>query len=83
MSLAEMTAQIERLSFEELRELAAKIQAVCRSRGFPQTQDQMQEDDPEMIAALEEAIAFAATNPGQGISVPEARQDVAKWASTK
>ena len=76
-----MEAKMEQLSLEELRELAAKsAEAVRRREELPALID---DDDPDLMAALEEAIADADANPGNGIGVQEARQLVSKWTNTK
>lgn len=37
------------------------------------------EDDPQLLAALDEAIAKANENPGKGLSATEVRQRLIGW----
>ncbi len=76
MSLAEIEAELGNLTPDELRRLALKSWTafVDRERLAP---PECVEDDPRLLAALDEADA----SPGQGLSGNEVRTRMAQWTS--
>ncbi len=74
MSLDEIEAELQNLGPEELRTLALKCWAAFVERqGHQAFPHECGEDDPRVLAALDEAIAHADSTPGQGHSPDEAR----------
>ena len=60
MSFAEIEAQLERLTPDELRRLALKSwSAFVAKEGLSEDANQCDEDDPDLLAALDEAVAQA------------------------
>jgi len=82
MSLAEIEAELPRLTVEELRLLALKSWTAFAARE-EQTRgaNECDEDDPVLLAALDEAIAEAKAMPGEGSSGEDVRSRIAQWIS--
>ena len=80
MSLAEIEAQLGNLTPEELRHLALKswMTYVQKESGGA---SECSEDDPQALAALDEAIDQANAQPYQGYSATEVRSQLSKWTS--
>jgi hypothetical protein len=71
MSFAEIEAELEKLSSDELRRLALKSWTVfVEKEGASEAVSECCEDDPRLLAALDEAIAQADAAPGEGHSAP-------------
>jgi len=84
MSFAEIEAELERLTPEELRRLAVKSwTAFVEKEGLLDTAHMCDEDDPQLLAALEEALAKADATPGRGYSGSEALARLGEWTSTE
>ena len=82
MSLAEIEAQLDKLTPDELRHLALKSwTAFVEKEGGSEGQNECEEDDPQLLAALDEAIKKANASPGQGLSANEVRARLSKWTS--
>ena len=82
MSLAEIEAELPRLTVEELRLLALKSwTAFAAKEGQTSGANECDEDDPLLLAALDEAIAQAKTRPNEGSSGEEVRSRIAQWIS--
>jgi hypothetical protein len=82
MSLIEIEAQLDKLTPEELRQLALKSwSAFVEKERDSETQNECEEDDPQLLAALDEAIEKANTSPGQGLSANEVRARLSEWTS--
>lgn len=82
MSLAEIEAELEKLTLEELRRLALESWRVFVDKeGRAGVADECSEDDPQLLAALDQAIAKANTAPGRGRSGREARAQLREWTS--
>ena len=82
MSLAEIEAALQHLTPDELRELALKswtAYAEKEERASPS--NECDEDDPDLLAALDEAIARARATPGNGCSADELRSRISRWTS--
>jgi hypothetical protein len=82
MSLIEIEAQLDNLTPDELRDLALKswIAFVAKERGSA-GQNECEEDDPQLLAALDEALEKAGATPGQGFSANEVRARLSEWTS--
>ena len=82
MSYAEIEAEIDRLQPDELRRIAIKSWSAYLDRtdasGTPHECD---EDEPRLLAALDEAVARADTTPGVGDSAAELRTHLAAWTT--
>ena len=82
MSFAEIEAELEKLSPDELRRLALKSWTVLvEKEGGSDTANECSEDEPRLLAALDEAIAKAEATPGQGHSAREVRARLGEWTS--
>ncbi len=82
MSLTEIEAELEKLTPEELRRLALKSwTAFVERESSAQTAHETSEEDPKLLAALDEAIAKADAAPDQGCSGTEARGRLGEWIS--
>ena len=82
MSFAEIEAALEQLSPDKLRRLALKSWTVfVEKEGDWGTVNICGEDDPRLLAALDEAIAKADATPGQGYSGREVRARLGEWTS--
>jgi hypothetical protein len=82
MSFAEIEAELDKLSPDELRRLALKSwSAFVEKEGGSDALNEVGEDDPQLLAALDEAIAAADTAPGQGSSANEVRARLREWTS--
>lgn len=82
MSLAEIEAALENLTPDELRRIAVKSWAAfVEKEGLAQATNECDEDDPNLLAALDQAIAQADATPGQGHSAHTVRQRLSGWTS--
>ena len=82
MSLVEIEAELDQLGPDELRHLALKswmtyVEKERRQDGV----NEYNEDDPRLLAALDEAIGKADATPGQGHSEHEVRVRLNEWTS--
>jgi hypothetical protein len=82
MSLAEIEAELEQLGANDLRRLALKswMTFVKKERDQPGV-NECDEDDPRLLAALDEAMAKADATPGQGHSGRDVRSRLKEWSS--
>ena len=80
MSLAQIEAELEKLSVDELRQLALKSLATLEARTGRAVDEICDEDDPRLLAALDEAIR-AADAGGKTYSADEVRAQLRKWTS--
>ena len=82
MSLAEIEAELEKLTPDELRDLALKSWKVfIEKEGRLDPANECSEEDPVLLAALDEAISKADATPDQGWSGSEALGRLARWTS--
>lgn len=82
MSLTEIEAELEHLSPDELRRLALKSWTVFRQReGQADPAHDCDEEDPRLLAALDEAIAAADAIPQHEYSAAEVRARLNQWIS--
>jgi len=80
VSLAEIEAELEKLSPEDLRRIAIKSWSAFVEKESPGS-NECHEDDPSVLAALDEAIDKADATPGQGHSASEVRARLARWST--
>ena len=80
MSLAQIEAELERLSPEELRRLALQSWTayVQKEGGIAHECD---EEDSALLAALDAAVAAAEAAPGTGCTADEVRTRLRSWIS--
>ena len=80
MSYAEIEAELDRLAPDELRRIALKSWTafVAKEGGGGNECD---ETDPQLLAALDEAIESADAAPGQGHSGNQVRARLDQWTS--
>ena len=84
MSLADIEAELEKLTPDELRRLALKSwTAFVGKEGPLEAADWCDEDDPRLLTALDEAIAKLDATPGAGHSGGEVRARLTQWTSSK
>ncbi len=82
MSFAEIEAELQHLTPDELRELALRSwTAFAEKEGRSSASNECSEDDPALLAALDEAIESADARPGQGSSGEEIRARIGRWIS--
>jgi len=82
MSFAEIEAELEKLSPDELRRLALKSWTVfVEKEGGSEAANECSEDDPRLLAALDEAIAAADATVGQGHVGSDVRARLSEWTS--
>ena len=82
MSFAEIEAELPHLTPDELRDLALKSwSAFSEKESKSSDVNECDEDDPALLAALDEVIAQARANPGKGFSASEVRAEIARWNS--
>jgi len=78
MSFTEIEAELEKLSAEELRRLALKSWSAFVAK--EPASHESSEDDPQLLAALDEAIKKADSG-AQGHSGNEVRARLKQWTS--
>jgi hypothetical protein len=72
MSLAEIESELKKMTPDELRRLALKSwSALVQKEGGADAS--CDEDDPQLLAALDDAIQRADATPGQGHSGQQVR----------
>jgi len=82
MSLAEIEAELEHLGQDELRRLALRTWKtyVEKEQGKPGT-NECSEDDPVLLASLDDAIAQADASPCAGKSARDVRERLKEWTT--
>ena len=82
MSMAEIEAELEKMSPDELRRLALKSwSAFMAKEGGADVAEACDEADPRLLAALDEAVRRADAAPGQGHTGQAMRARVAEWTT--
>lgn len=81
MSLSEIEAELSHLTPDELRNLALKSWSAFSKRESASNSNECDEDDPELLAALDRAVAQARAHPHEGLSGAEVRTRIAQWTS--
>jgi hypothetical protein len=80
MSLAEIEAELGKLTPDELRQLAMKSwTAFVEKERRPDAGNECSEDDGRLLSALDEAIAKADATAGQGHSGREVLARLGQW----
>jgi len=78
MSLAQIEAELEHLTSDELRHVVAKSwKLFIEKHGDPE----INEEDVHLLAALDDAVAKANATPNQGHSGSAVRAYVSEWTS--
>jgi hypothetical protein len=82
MSFAEIEAELDQLGPDELRRLALKSWTTfVEKEGRADGANICDESDPQLLAALDEAIAKADATPGQGHSGSGVRARLNEWTT--
>jgi len=82
MSLAKIETELEKLSAQELRRLALKSwSAFVQKEGRGDSINECEEDDPELLAALDEAIVASKASSRRGYSASDLRKRLRGWIS--
>jgi hypothetical protein len=82
MSYAEIESELQQLTPDELRRLALKSwSAFVEKEGMEGAAQECDEDDPQLLAALDEAIERADATPGRGLSAQAMRAGISEWIS--
>ncbi len=82
MSFAEIEAQLEKLTPDELRRLALKSwSAFVAKEGLSEAENLCDEDDPELLAALDEAMAQVESPSHVAYTGDEVRARISEWTS--
>lgn len=82
MSLAEIEAELSHLTPDELRNLALKSWSAFAERESEcGLSNECDEDDPALLAALDQAVEQTRANPSEGLSGVEVRTRIAQWTS--
>ena len=77
MSLTQLKDEAAQLPSKEQRELIAFLVALQADR----QKEECSEDDPALLAALDEAIARSGVVPSGGYSGDDVRSRIAQWTS--
>ena len=80
MSLAQIEAELDKLTPEELRRLALRSWSAFVEREGTIAHE-CDEDDPDLLASLDEAIAAANAERGKGHTADEVRARLRQWTS--
>lgn len=82
MSFAEIEAQLESLTAEQLRLLALKSwNAFVAKESLSDIGNLCDEDDPDLLAALDEAAAVEDSTSRRGYTGGEVRARICEWTS--
>jgi hypothetical protein len=82
MSFAEIEAELDKLETDQLRRLALKSwTAFVKKEGRTEGANECDESDPQLLTALDEAIAKADASPGQGYPGSHVRARLSEWIS--
>jgi len=82
MSFAEIEAQLDRLTSDELRLLALRSWSAFVAKEGLEDANQCDEDDPELLAALDDAIARAEAGTYRRHTGRALRELIGEWTST-
>lgn len=82
MSFAEIEAELNKLSAEDLRRLALKSwETFVAMESGARAVNECHEEDPRLLAALDDAIEKADTGRHEGYSATEVRARLSQWTS--
>ncbi len=82
MSMAQIEAELQRLTADELRQLALQSWAAFverEKRGLPA--NACEENDPRLLASLDDAIRRADQAQGRALTGSEARSSLVRWTT--
>jgi len=80
MSYADIESELQKLTPDELRRLAVKSWSTfVQKEGVQDAANSCDEDDPQLLAALDEAVERADASPGQGQSAQVVRARISEW----
>jgi len=80
MSLAQIEAKLDGLSADELRHLALRSRAVFLAKaGANPNSHECDEDDPALLAALDNALRRTDQTGSHGVSGSEVRTRIRQW----
>jgi hypothetical protein len=80
MSMAEIESELEKMTPDELRHVALKSWSAFREKEGGGT-NECDEADPQLLAALDEAVQRADATPGHGFSADDVRARIAQWTT--
>jgi hypothetical protein len=83
MSLAQIEAELENLTPEELRQLALKSRDAFVQKERGDSFNECEEDDADLLAALDEAVAMTAARPSKGRTGSEVRARLRAWTNSR
>lgn len=81
MSFAEIEAQLDKLTSDELRVLALRSWSAFVAKEGLEDANQCNEEDPELLASLDEAVTAADTGTDRHRTGREVRELVSEWTS--
>jgi hypothetical protein len=82
MSMAEIESELEKLTPDELRRLALKSWSTFMEKaGSAKAAGGCDEEDPRLLAALDDAVTKADATPGQGHFGQELRSKIDEWTT--
>jgi hypothetical protein len=81
MSLAQIEAELERLSADELRRLAMKSWAAFVEKGGLSPASDCSEDDSGLLAELDQSVNAADAEAGKGFSGTEVLERIREWTT--
>lgn len=82
MTLSEIEAQLEHLSSEELRRLMLRTWTTfVKKKSVDSSSKECAEDDPELLAALDEALAKADADASVAFTADDVRARLESWTS--
>ena len=81
MSFAEIEAQLDKLTSDELRLLALRSWSAFVAKEGLEYPNQCDEDDPTLLAALDEAVASAESGAYRSRTGQELRELIGEWTS--
>ncbi|HXU38825.1 MAG TPA: hypothetical protein VN937_20890 [Blastocatellia bacterium] len=81
MSFAEIEAQLDKLTSDELRLLALRSWSAFVAKEGLEYPNQCDEDNPALLAALDEAVASAESGTHRTRTGQELRELVSEWTS--
>ena len=81
MSFTEIEAQLDKLTSDELRLLALRSWSAFVAKEGLEDANQCDEDDPELLAALDDAIARAEAETYRSHTGRELRDLIGEWTS--
>ena len=81
MSFAEIESHLDELTADELRRLALRSWSAFVAKEGLDDATQCDEDDPELLAALDHAVAQAEAGTHQSRTAREVRELISEWTS--